>query len=368
MSHSIRGLATPGVRALQPYQPGKPLSELEREYGIRDAIKLASNENPLGPSPLGLAAARAALTEVELYPDSHGFELKRALSARLGVGADQLVLGNGSNEILQLMARTFLNPGDEVVVAQYAFAIFTTEAVGAGGHVVTVPARDWGADLPAMREAVTDRTRLVFIANPNNPTGTWHKADELHAFLSSLPSHVLVVLDEAYCEYVDHPQYPDGIAWLAEFPNLLVSRTFSKIYGLAGLRLGYGVASVEMADLLNRLREPFTVNNLALAAGAAALDDAEHVRRSRELNIAGLTSLADACQRLGLDFIPSVGNFISVDVGRPAGPVFEALLREGIIVRPLAPYGMPRHLRITIGTPAQMERLLAALPRALGAR
>ena len=368
MSRSVRGLATPGVRALQPYQPGKPLSELEREYGIHDAIKLASNENPLGASPLGLAAARAALDDVALYPDSHGFELKRVLSGRLGVRPDQLVLGNGSNEVLQLVARAFVSPGDEVVVAQYAFAIFTTEAVGAGGRVVTVPARDWGADLPAMREAVTDRTRLVFIANPNNPTGTWHTADALHAFVSSLPSHVVVVLDEAYCEYVEHPQYPNGIPWLAEFPNLLVSRTFSKIYGLAGLRLGYGVASVEMADLLNRLREPFTVNNLALAAGAAALDDAEHVRRSRALNLAGLTALAETCQRLGLDFIPSVGNFISVDVGRPAAPVFEALLRAGIIVRPLAPYDMPRHLRITIGTAAQMERLVAALPRALGAR
>lgn len=368
MSRSVRGLATPGVRALQPYQPGKPLSELEREYGIHDAIKLASNENPLGASPLGLAAVRAALDDVALYPDSHGFELKRVLSGRLGVRPDQLVLGNGSNEVLQLVARAFVSPGDEVVVAQYAFAIFTTEAVGAGGRVVTVPALDWGADLPAMREAVTDRTRLVFIANPNNPTGTWHTADALHAFVSSLPSHVVVVLDEAYCEYVEHPQYPDGIPWLAEFPNLLVSRTFSKIYGLAGLRLGYGVASVEMADLLNRLREPFTVNNLALAAGAAALDDAEHVRRSRALNLAGLTALAETCQRLGLDFIPSVGNFISVDVGRPAAPVFEALLREGIIVRPLAPYDMPRHLRITIGTAAQMERLVAALPRALGAR
>lgn len=368
MSRSIRDLATPGVRALQPYQPGKPLSELEREYGIADAIKLASNENPLGPSPLGLAAARAALAEVALYPDSHGFALKQALSAALGVGTDQLVLGNGSNEILQLMARAFLNPGDEVVVAQHAFAIFTTVSVSTGARVITVPARDWGADLPAMREAVTERTRLVFIANPNNPTGTWHRAGELHAFLASLPPQVPVVLDEAYCEYVDHPQYPDGVSWLAEFPNLLVSRTFSKIYGLAGLRLGYGVASAEMADLLNRLREPFTVNNLALAAGAAALGDAGHVRRSRELNIAGLSALADACHRLGLDFIPSVGNFMSVDVGRPAGPVFEALLREGIIVRPLAPYGMPRHLRITIGTPAQMERLLAALPRVLGRR
>ena len=367
MSFSVRDLATPGVRALQPYQPGKPLSELEREYGISGAIKLASNENPLGPSPLGLAAAREALAEVELYPDSHGFALKQALSAALGVGADQLVLGNGSNEILQLVARAFLNPGDEVVVAQYAFAIFTTEAVSAGGRVVTVPAKDWGADLPAMRAAVTERTRLIFLANPNNPTGTWHRAAELLAFLEALPEHVVVVLDEAYCEYVSEPDYPNGLAWLARFPNLLVSRTFSKIYGLAGLRLGYGVASVEMADLLNRLREPFSVNNLALAAGAAALADEAHVTRSRELNAQGLAELAAACQRLGLDFIPSVGNFIAVDVGRPAGPVYEALLRQGIIVRPLAPYGMPRHLRITIGTHAQMQRLLAALPKALAA-
>ncbi|WP_372716205.1 histidinol-phosphate transaminase [Immundisolibacter sp.] len=365
MRHSVRDLATAGVRALQPYQPGKPLSELEREYGIRDAIKLASNENPLGPSPLGIEAARRALADLALYPDSHGFELKNALSAALGVRADQLVLGNGSNEVLQLVTRAFLSPGDEAVVAQHAFAIFTTEAVSAGGTVVSVPARDWGADLPAMRDAVGERTRLVFVANPNNPTGTWHRAAHLHAFLGSLPAHVVVVLDEAYCEYVSEPDYPDGLAWLAEFPNLLVSRTFSKIYGLAGLRLGYGVASADMADLLNRLREPFTVNSLALVAGEAALADHEHVRRSRDFNLQGLAALGAACQQLGLDYIPSVGNFIAVDVGRLAGPVYEALLRRGIIVRPLAPYGMPRHLRITIGTPAQMERLLSALPQAL---
>ncbi len=365
MSLCIRDLATPGVRALQPYQPGKPLSELEREYGITDAIKLASNENPLGPSPLGLAAARQALDEIELYPDSHGFALKQALTKALAVEPGQLVLGNGSNEILQLVARAFLNPGDEVVVAQYAFAIFTTVAVSAGGRVVTVPAREWGADLPAMRAAVTDRTRVIFLANPNNPTGTWHRAAELRAFLESLPQHVVVVLDEAYCEYVSEPDYPNGLAWLAQFPNLLVSRTFSKIYGLAGLRLGYGVASAPMADLLNRLREPFTVNNLALAAGEAALADHEHVRRARDFNAQGLAELAAACERLGLAYIPSVGNFIAVDVGRPAGPVYEALLRRGVIVRPLAPYGMPNHLRITIGTPAQMDRLLAALPQAL---
>jgi histidinol-phosphate aminotransferase len=216
-----------------------------------------------------------------------------------------------------------------------------------------------------MRAAVTPRTRVIFLANPNNPTGTWHRAAELRAFLESLPPHVVVVLDEAYCEYVSEPDYPNGLAWLAQFPNLLVSRTFSKIYGLAGLRLGYGVASAPMADLLNRLREPFTVNNLALAAGEAALADEEHVRRARELNAQGLALLAAACQRLGLAYIPSVGNFIAVDVGRPAGPVYEALLRRGVIVRPLAPYGMPNHLRITIGTPAQMQRLLAALPQAL---
>ena len=206
---------------------------------------------------------------------------------------------------------------------------------------------------------------MIFLANPNNPTGTWHRAAELRAFLESLPPHVVVVLDEAYCEYVSEPDYPNGLSWLAQFPNLLVSRTFSKIYGLAGLRLGYGVASAPMADLLNRLREPFTVNNLALAAGEAALADHEHVRRARDCNAQGLALLAAACQRLGLAYIPSVGNFIAVDVGRPAGPVYEALLRRGVIVRPLAPYGMPNHLRITIGTPAQMQRLLAALPQAL---
>jgi histidinol-phosphate aminotransferase len=365
MSRSIRDLATPGVRALQPYQPGKPLSELEREYGICDAIKLASNENPLGPSPLGLAAARQALAEVALYPDSHGFALKQALAKALVVDPGQLVLGNGSNEILQLVARAFLNPGDEVVVAQYAFAIFTTVAVSAGGSVVTVPARDWGADLPAMRAAITDRTRLVFLANPNNPTGTWHRASDLRAFLESLPAHVVVLLDEAYCEYVCEPDYPNGLTWLALFPNLLVSRTFSKIYGLAGLRLGYGVASTQMADLLNRLREPFTVNNLALAAGEAALADHEHVRRARDCNAQGLLELAAACERLGLAYIPSVGNFIAVDVGRPAGPVYEALLRRGVIVRPMDVYGFPEHVRVTVGLPAENERFLDALAAVL---
>ncbi len=364
-------LATPGVRQLRPYQPGKPIEELEREYGVSNVIKLASNENPLGPSPRALAAARAVLEDVWLYPDGNGFVLKQKLTERLGVAMEQLTLGNGSSDILDFAVRAFVTPQDEVLFSEHSFALYPILTRAAGATAVVVPAKAWGNDLAAMRAAISERTRLVFLANPNNPTGTWLGGAELERFIVDLPSHVLLVVDEAYFEYASHPalaadDYPDAMQWVGRYPNLIVARTFSKCYGLAGLRVGYGVSHPQVADLMNRVRPPFNVNNVALAAAAAALDDDQHLRQSLELNAAGMRQLAQGANELGLDYIPSVGNFISVDMGQPAAPIYEGLLRKGIIVRPVANYGMPDHLRITIGLPEDNGRLLQALRKVLG--
>lgn len=358
-------LAAPGVPALHPYVPGKPVSELERELGIRDSIKLASNENPLGISPRVQEVLRGQIGDLARYPDGGGFALRQRLAALHGVAAQTITLGNGSNDVLDLVARAFLYPGVEAVFSQYAFAVYpiSTQAVGATARVA--PARNFGHDLAAMAALVNEQTRVVFIANPNNPTGTWLGASELRDFIAALPDWVLVVVDEAYVEYVQEPDYPDTSRWLGDFPNLIVTRTFSKAYGLAGLRVGYGLANPQVADLLNRVRQPFNVNSLALAAAEAALDDPEHLRRSVELNQAGLAQLEVGLRTLGVDYIPSVGNFITLDLGRPAAPVDQALLREGCIVRPLANYGMPNHLRVTVGLAAENQRFLSALGRVL---
>lgn len=349
-------LATPGVRHLTPYQPGKPISELARELGLTHIIKLASNENPLGPSPKALEAARRGLDEVHLYPDGNGFELKTALAAKHGVGFEQITLGNGSNDVLDLAARAFLSSEHAAVFSEHAFAVYpiVTQAVGAQARVA--PAHDgqrgprYGHDLDAMADLIDDRVRVVFIANPNNPTGTYLRKDELWHFLKAVPESVITVVDEAYFEYVLEPDYPDSLAWLSEFPNLVVTRTFSKAHGLAGLRVGYAISSAEIADLLNRVRQPFNVNSLALAAATAALADEEHLIRSVRLNAEGLKQLRMALTQRELSAIPSVGNFITVDLGRPAAAVYDALLREGVIVRPVANYGLPNHLRVTVGT------------------
>ncbi|HLF96866.1 MAG TPA: histidinol-phosphate transaminase [Methylococcaceae bacterium] len=364
MNNDLQRLTVPGVRELTPYVPGKPVSDLQRELGLSDIVKLASNENPLGPSPKALAAAKAALEEVALYPDGGGFALKAALSAKLGVTPNQITLGNGSNDVLDIVARVFLAPSDAAVFSEHAFAVYalSTQAVGARG--VVTPAKDHGHDLEAMAAAIGNDTKVVFIANPNNPTGTYLKRDALHAFLCRARD-VVVVVDEAYFEYVDEPDYPDSLEWLPEFPNLVVTRTFSKAYGLAGLRVGYAVSSPEIADLLNRVRQPFNVNSLALAAAAAALEDEDHLARSAVLNREGLQQLGSAFAARGLDFIPSVGNFITVDMGRPAGPVYDALLRRGVIVRPVANYGLPNHLRVTVGTAEQNRSFLNALDEVL---
>jgi len=358
-------LSAPGVSELAPYQPGKPLDELEREYGIVDAVKLASNENPLGPSPLALEAVQKVLSDIALYPDGNGFALKSAIAGRLGLDMAQITLGNGSNEVLELVARAFLASGREAVFSQYAFAVYPIVTQASGAASVVVPAAEWGHDLDAMAAAITDRTAVIFIANPNNPTGTWVDGQSLKAFLERVPSRVIVVVDEAYAEYVTEPDYPDTSAWIGRFPNLVVTRTFSKAYGLAGLRVGYALSHPEVADLLNRVREPFNVNSLALVAAAAALGDEDFLASSRTLNRDGMAQLQAGCDALGLSYIPSLGNFLTVALPRPGIEVYEDLLRQGVIVRPVGNYGLHEHLRFSIGTQAQNERLLVALGRVL---
>ncbi|MCB1637222.1 MAG: histidinol-phosphate transaminase [Thiothrix sp.] len=367
-----QSLAVRGVQALQPYQPGKPMNELERELGIRNSLKLASNENPLGPSPRALAAITPVLKSLELYPDGGGFRLKAALADWLGVSPAQITLGNGSNDVLDIIGRCFLDPSRGAVFSEHAFAVYpiVTQSIGAALQVAKAlppdhPEMPYGHDLSAMRAQVDEKTRLIFIANPNNPTGTWLTGDALRAFLQALPANVIVVVDEAYIEYVEREDVPDSLAWLDEFPNLIVTRTFSKIYGLAGLRVGYAVSSPTIANLLNRVRQPFNVNALALVAAEAALSDEAHLRRSAVNNATGLQQWFAACAGQGWGYIPTIGNFISVDTGRTAAPVYQALLREGVIVRPVANYGLPRHLRITIGTEAQNARCIQALRKVL---
>ena len=360
-------LAPGYIRAIAPYQPGKPTSELARELGLEEAsiIKLASNENPLGVSPKALAAMRALLDGLARYPDGNGFELKQALAQRFGVAQNQIVLGNGSNDVLELAARSFLAPGLSAVYSQHAFAVYplAVQAVGAKG--IEVPAKNYGHDLAAIAAAVRADTRIVFIANPNNPTGTFISGAEVEAFVAKLPSEVLVVLDEAYTEYLRPDFRYDSISWLNKYPNLVITRTFSKVFGLAGLRVGYALAAAGVADLMNRVRQPFNVNSLSLAAAAAALNDEAFIRDSYELNCRGMDQIVAGLGKLGLKHIPSYGNFVTFEVPK-AGEVFQKLLRLGVIVRPIAAYGMPGHLRVSIGLESENARFLDALKQALG--
>ncbi len=360
-------LAAPGVRSLYPYVPGKPMTELAREYGVGDCIKLASNENPLGPPPESLSAIRAALPELALYPDGSAFELKQGLADRLAVSPDQITIGNGSNELLSIIAETFLTPDDEAVYAEYAFAVYplVVQATGATGRLAPAAApsgpQPRGHSLETLRDQINGRTRLVFIANPNNPTGTWLPPLALRRFIMDLPPTVMIVVDEAYRDYMPAGDCPDTLSWLPDVPNLILCRTFSKIYGLAGLRVGYTVSHPAVAELLNRVRQPFNVNSLAQAAALAALGADEHVARSRDLNQHGLTTLRTGLTALGWSVPPSAGNFVLADTGGPADRWYEALLRRGIIVRPMAGYGLLNHLRITVGLPQQVDRLLSTL-------
>jgi len=358
---NIYDLAVAGIRQLIPYQPGKPITELQRELGLQQVIKLASNENPLGPGPKAVQAIRSALPELARYPDGNGFELKRALADKFGVDVRQLTLGNGSNEILELVARTFLTSRSEVIFSQHAFAVYplVTQAVGATAKVVA--AVNYGHDLEAMLRQVTANTGCVFIANPNNPTGTYLTHGALETFLQALPDRIICVLDEAYFEFVNNSDYPKSIQWLAQYPNLLITRTFSKAYGLAGLRIGYALSGLAVADLLNRARQPFNCNALALVAAEAALQDVDFLQQSVDNNHQGMQQITAALQKLHLTWIPSVGNFVSIDLRQPALPVYEALLKRGVIVRPVANYELPNHLRVSIGTKNENQCFIDAL-------
>jgi histidinol-phosphate aminotransferase len=354
------------VRGIAQYLPGKPIGEVAREFGLaeRDIVKLASNENPRGPSPAVRAAIAAATEDLSRYPDGNGFDLKAALSARYAVEPDRIVLGNGSNDILELVTQAFLRPGNCAVYSRHAFAVYplATQARGATG--IEIPARDYGHDLPAMRAAITGETRIVFVANPNNPTGTWIAPDPLESFIASVPDDVLVVLDEAYNEYLEPAQRAASAAWTRKYANLVVSRTFSKGYGLAALRVGYGIMNSNVADMLNRVRQPFNVNALALAAAVAALADTAYVEESRTLNRAGMRQLEDGVRALGLSFVPSHANFLMIRVG-DAAAIYRRLLEQGVIVRPVATYGLPEFLRVTVGLPAENRRFLDATANAL---
>lgn len=363
--------AAPGLPHLKPYQPGKPLAELAREFGITHAIKLASNENPLGPSPKALAAMQAQLPELARYPDANGFELKRALAEHHQVSPDQVTLGNGSNDILELLAHAFLTPGQAAVFDQNAFAVYAlaTQACGATAQI----APSWPANHPIMPYGhavehllaqITPNTRIIWIANPNNPTGTWLGEIELRNLLDHCPPEVICVLDEAYAEYVTAPNYPDTRPWLTQYPNLVITRTFSKAYGLAGLRIGYALSHPLLAELLNRIRQPFNTNHLAQIAACAALTDSTHLKRTFAINQVGHQQWQQALAAMQLTALPSQTNFICVDFKQPALPIYQALLKEGVIVRPAGPY-LSTFLRISIGMPAENERAIHALKKVL---
>ena len=371
MSCDLIEYAVSGVQGLSPYQPGKPISTLAREIGMEESriTKLASNENPMGPSSKVNAAVAAELVEQARYPDGGTVALRERLAQHHDCQPEQITVGNGSNDVLDLVARVFLGAGRSTVFSEHAFAVYPLSSLAVGAELIVVPAKEWGHDLEAMaaeiRVGTEVDTRVVWVANPNNPTGTWVGRDALYRFLQSIPQEVVVVVDEAYIEFVEDADYPDASQWLAEFPNLIVTRTFSKAYGLAGYRVGYGLSSAHVADLLNRARQPFNVNTLAQVAAIAALEDQEHMQQGVVLNNAEMVKMTHAFEQLGLGWIPSVGNFVSVDLGQPAMPIFSALEQQGVITRPVANYGMPNHLRISIGLPEENERCIQVLTQIL---
>jgi histidinol-phosphate aminotransferase len=359
------------VRAIAPYQAGKPIAEVAREFGLDEAsiVKLASNENPFGVPESSVKAMAAAAADLGRYPDANGFELKAALAKRYDVPADWITLGNGSNDILEIAAHAFVQRGQAVVYAQYSFAVYALATQGVGARAIVVPAKDYGHDLDAMAAAIDADTKLVFIANPNNPTGTFIPAAQIEAFLKKVPADVIVVLDEAYNEFLAPGQQFESAQWVRTYPNLVVSRTFSKAYGLAGLRVGFGIAQPALTDLMNRIRQPFNVNSLAQAAAIAALNDKEFLDKGAKNNAAGYQQFVEAFEEMGLEYVPSFGNFVLVKVGEDEGAgarVNLALLKQGVIVRPVGNYGLPQWLRISIGLPRENAVFLAALKKALG--
>lgn len=360
----FRGLANACIRTLTPYQPGKPIEELERELGITSSIKLASNENPLGPSPKAILAAQGALHKAHFYPDGGCFELKQTLSQLLSVKPEQITVGNGSENILELIVKAYLHQDDTAVISKYAFLTIPILVQSYGARLNVAPAHNWGHDIQGMLHAIDEKTRILFLVNPNNPTGTYINKTDFHKLMAAVPSHVLVVVDEAYAEYISAADYPDTIQYLDKYPNMIITRTFSKAYGLAALRLGYAVSSPDIADILNRARLPFNVNTIAAKAICAAVNDQEHVKKSVEMNRQGMQQLEKGLQQLKLNYIPSIGNFITIDVGNGL-KMYHTLLHEGVIVRPLKAYDMPKHIRVTIGTPEQNERFLLTMKKIL---
>jgi histidinol-phosphate aminotransferase len=356
----------PFIKNLPVYQPGRPIEEVARELGLPldGIIKLASNENPFGPSPLAVAAMQKAIAGVNLYPDGNAFYLKQKLAEKLGVGPANLILGNGSNEIIEFIGHALLTPGTDVVVSQYCFAVYPIVTALFGANLITIPATHYAHDLPAMLRAITPRTRIVFVANPNNPTGTPAPREEVIRFVNEVPDDVLLVMDEAYIDFLDDPLDLVPLVRQGTKPNLILMRTFSKIYGLAGMRIGYGIGHPDFVAVLEKVRQPFNINLLAQTAAMAALDDVEHVRKTRLNNSAGLKFFEQAFRNLKLEFVPSAANFILVRVGK-GRKVFEALQKQGVIVRPMDGYQLPEWIRITIGTPQENERCLSALKTAL---
>ncbi|MEQ1655126.1 MAG: histidinol-phosphate transaminase [Nitrospira sp.] len=351
----------PDIASLSPYVPGKPIEELQRELGLARVIKLASNENPLGPSPKALAALVGGHDSLHRYPDGGAYRLRQALADRWKVSLDHIILGNGSDEVLGLLARTFLAPGDEAVMADQTFVIYKMEVTAAHGKAVIVPLVNWTHDLDGMAKAITSKTRLVFLCNPNNPTGTMVAADAVARFMAKVPEDVIVVFDEAYLEYVRDPHFPESLQYVAQGRNAIVLRTFSKIYGLAGLRIGYGITTPEITNCLNRVRPPFNANTLAQRAALAALGDDEHVAKSRAVNVAGMQQLESGLRALGFAVIPSQANFVYFDVKRDGRALFDALLREGVIVRHIE----GTMLRVTIGQPDENDAFMTSLKKVL---
>lgn len=358
-------IANEGVKTLLPYQAGKPVEELERELGISNIIKLASNENPFGLPESAKQAIQAELDNLTRYPDSNGFYFKQAVAKKFGLNAEQITLGNGSNDLLELIAHTFANENDEIMFSQYAFIVYPLVTQAINAKKVEIPAKNYGADLDAFLEAITDKTKLIYLANPNNPTGSFLSAVEISEFLSNVPEQVIVVLDEAYTEFTLPEERVDSFALLNKHKNLVICRTLSKAYGLAGLRIGYAVSSSEIADLFNRVRQPFNCNSLALAAATAVINDDSFIAKVAENNRQGLKLLEDFFTTKGLSYIPSKGNFVMLDLQQPAQPIYQALLHKGVIVRPIAGYGLPNHLRISIGLPEENQRFIDALSEIL---
>ncbi len=357
----MRKLSKESIERVSAYQPGKPIEELEREYGIEEAIKLASNENPLGPSPKAVGAVLASLNSINRYPDAHGFYLKKKLSRKLGVGSDTVFLGNGSDEVIQLITQAFLLPGEEAIMGDPTFSFYQMVVVAAGGKEVMVPLKDFSYDLPSMADHITPQTKLIFINNPLNPTGAFVKKRDFEGFLKHIPSDVILVLDEAYGEYATDKSFPDSLKYLGSGKRIFILRTFSKIYGLAGLRIGYGIARSELVSCLNKIKEPFNTNSLAQAAALAALDDEEHLKKSLANNREGLAYLYSELGKLDIEYLPTQANFFLIKIGENAQSIYEELLKKGVIIRTMTGYGLQDYLRVSVGLPAENEKFIKAL-------